>query len=124
MELSQGILKAVESSYMQHYNNNVEFYLVSYKGKAMIQSGRVRLFKTVGAAKTFVNNFVKELYIHGEYWQSCAKYIKEQIGYDIDYSATATKSVKILDTPEYKKLFKELSSELLKQNIITIEKIK
>jgi hypothetical protein len=126
MELTEGILKSIESSIMQNYNN--ESFIVKYKGKVMNDTYLKCVFKTEGAAKTFITRFVTDIFKHGGYWQSCKSNIKNHIGYDVDYTGTQkmTSHYKYMsdwDKPESKKMIKDIGLELLKQGIITIEKV-
>ena len=109
-KLTEGILKSVESSFMQNYNHNYIRYIVKYKGKSMHRGDKI-FFKTEANAKSFVTSFVREIFTQGEYWQEYKNNIKLQTGYDVDYSAT----ISILpqygltsrfDLPENKKMFK------------------
>jgi hypothetical protein len=129
MELTEGILKSVESSFYQCYNrtNNLKFCVVKYKGVIM-NDGKKPFFKSEAYAKTFVTKFVELIFRHGEYYQSGADKSMEHYGYKIDYSAT----IKILpqygltsrfELPENKKMFKDIATKLLEDGIITIEKI-
>jgi len=126
MELTEGILKSVESSYMQNYNH--ESFIVKYKGKVMNDTRLKCVFKTEASAKSFISRFVKEIFWHGSYWNQYKSNLKKQIGYDVDYSATLemTKNFKLMsdwEKPETKKMIKDIGLELLKQGIITIEKV-
>lgn len=124
MELTEGILKSVESSFYQNYNNPTELFVCKYKGKLIYQDKKM-LFTSKGRAAGFIRKFVYEIFWQGEYWHKYKDNIK---GYDVDYSAT----IKILpqygltarfDLPENKKMFKDIATNLIKEGIITIEKI-
>jgi len=125
MELTDGILKSVESLFIQNYN--YESFIVKYKGQVMNDTHRKCVFKTEGAAKTFITRFVREIFWHGPYYQSCKSNIKSATGYNVDYTATMQMlKVSLMsdwDKPETKKLIKDVGLELLKQGIITIEKV-
>jgi hypothetical protein len=126
MELSKGLLKSIDSGY--YVVTEGSLYALRYKGKLFFESGNVRLFKTTGAAKTALTNFVKQCFWHGQYWQSCSTQIKNRTGYDVDFSATIAMldsygKTSIFDSAESKKLFKEISNALLEQGIFTIEQV-
>ncbi len=75
------------------------------------------------------NRFIYRVFLHGAYWQSCAKNIKSSKGYDVDFSATldilhSHGLTSRFQEPKNKKMFKDLANELLKQGIFNIEEIK
>ena len=128
MELTEGILKSVESSFYQWYNHDkgLSFCVVRYEGKIM-NDGKA-FFKSEAFAKTFITKFVKAIFWQGCYWNERPERSMEFYGYQVDYSAT----IKILpqygltsrfELPENKKMFKDIATQLLKDGIITIEKI-
>lgn len=129
MELTEGILKSVDSSFHQTYNHPCEFYVCKYRGKIMYQRPyKPEIFMTEAAAKSFVTMFVRLIFWQGEYWQSCKDNIKTRTGYEVDYSGTAKilsayGLVSRFDEAKNKKMFKDIGIELVKQGIITIEKI-
>jgi len=130
MELTPGILKSVDSAFHQNHNftNKYAFWILKYRGQIMKIPGSKPYFTSEGRAKKYVYKFVYCIFWHGEYWQSCKRQIKDSRQYEVDYSAT----IKILpqygptarfDTPEAKKMFKDIADNLLKEKIITIEKV-
>jgi hypothetical protein len=128
MELTEGILKAIDSG-VQVSGESSPMFLLKYKGKIFNQGGnKVRLYANEGAAKRTITDFVKQVFWHGGYWQSCAKQIKARTGYDVDFSATLNilpfhGATSRYDDPKNKKMFKSIGEELLKQGIFTIEKV-
>lgn len=124
--LTEGILKSVESSVIQNYSGK-SLFVVKYKGVTLVKDG-VRLFKTEGAAKAFLTNFVKDMFWHGEYWHSYRENIERQTGHKVDYSATIAilpgyGQTDRFDSPEVKKMFKDIAQDLLKEKIFTIESV-
>ena len=131
MELTEGILKAIDSSFHQSYNQiykPAELWVVKYKGKFM-QGYKFKPFSSEGRAKSFVTQFVKEIFAQGEYWQQYKANTKIHTGgYDVDYSETIKMlpqygSTSRFDDPKNKKMFKDIATELIKSGIITIEKL-
>lgn len=133
MNLTSEILKAFESSYVVQHGRNHDDNLgcfMSYQGKPFVDEGKLKIFADEAAAKRELLFFVKQTFWQGEYWQRCASNVKKQSdGYEIDLSAT----IKILpqygatsrfELPENKKMFKEFRDALLKEGIVTIEKIR
>ena len=126
MELSEGILKSIESGVIIVSGDT--YYALKYKGVLFVENGKARLFANQGAAKTALTNFVKQCFWHGGYWQSCSTQIKKSTGYDVDFSATRAIIESYGETsrfvaPEAKKLYKDISNSLLEQGIFTIEKV-
>lgn len=127
MKLTPGILKSVESSFYQNYNNPVELYICKYKGKLMYLDKEM-FFTSKIRATNFITTFVREIFWHGEYFHQYRSNIKNRTGYDVDYSET----IKILSShgltsrfelPENKKMFKDIANNLIKEEIITIEQL-
>jgi len=126
MELTEGILKSIESSFMQDFNH--ESFIVKYNGKVMNDTRCKCVFKTEGAAKSFITHFITDIFRHGSYWDKYKSNVKKSTGYDVDYSATIdmVKHYTLMsdwDKPESKKMIKDIGLKLLKQGIITIEKV-
>lgn len=124
MELTEGILKSIDSGVV--IVSDKTYYALKYKGVLFVEVGKIRLFKNPGAAKASLTNFVKQCFMHGDYWQSCSEHIKKRTGYDVDFSATRAilKSYdKSFYTSKSKKLFKDISNALLEQDIFIIEQI-
>ncbi len=130
MELTPGILKSVDSSIHQnsYYWPKTEFWVTKYKGDPVMLDGGKGYYTSEKAANKAVYNFVYLIFWQGETSQSAKRQIKERTGYEVDYSAT----IKILpqygltarfDTPESKKMFKDIAENLIKEKIITVEKV-
>lgn len=131
MKLTPEILKSFESSYVVQYGRSHKALgvIMKYNGLPFtIDGGKLRIFADEGAAKRELLAFVKQTFWQGEYWQKYKSNVKTQTGYDIDMTAT----IKILpqygltsrfEAPENKKMFKEFRDALLKEGIVTIEKI-
>lgn len=126
--LTDGILKSVESYFLQEFNSAKPMYVVKYKGKLMHKSSGVRVFANAGGAKSFITTFVKDLFWHGEYYQNCKAQLFKNYGIEVDYTAT----IKILpshgltsrfESAEVKKMFKDIGTDLLNKGIFTIETI-
>ncbi len=127
--LEPGILKSVDSIVNAHYRSDSPLYFIKYKGKRLGGDlSNVRLFFTIGAAKSKITALVTEMFTQGEYIQSCAAQIKKRSGYDVDFSAT------IAILPQYgltsrfqepgnKKMLKQIATQLLEAQIFTIEEI-
>ena len=127
-QLTPDILKSVDSSFHQDYDNSMEMYIAKYNGKIMNERAEPMYFDTEKKAKNFVKRFVYEIFWHGEHWQSCKTQIKKLTGYDVDYTGTT----KILSSygetsrfqlQENKKMFNDIADQLLEQKIIVIEKV-
>jgi hypothetical protein len=129
MELTSGILKSVESSFMIN-KDSASMYAIRYKGELFIEKGRnAKLFANLGSAKTALLHFVRDIFWNGEYYQEYKANLKSQTGYEVDFSET----IKILpqygktdrfEKPESKQMFKDIRDKLLKEGIFTIEEIK
>lgn len=131
MKLTPEILKAFESSYVvQHgkLNDKNLGYIIKFQGNPFTNNDRLEVFANEGAAKRELLNFVKLTFWHGDYWQSCKSQIKSHSNYTVDFSST----IKILSSigstsrfklPENKKMFKDFRDQLIKEGIVTIEKI-
>ena len=132
MELTQGILKSVESHFYQNHNNqNKDVFILKYKGLPLYgqHEDKIKFFNSETKAKTYLTSFIKILFCHGEYWNDCKDNVKRYCGYDINYSGTieilsSTGLVSRFDEPKNKKMFKDIGEQLLKEKIITIEKFK
>lgn len=132
MKLTPEILKAFESSYVAQHgklNDKSLGCIVKFQGNPFMDKKCVRVFADEAAAKREILNFVKLTFSLGNYWQSCQSHIKLSSKYTVDFSAT----IKILssigltsrfDLPENKKMFRDFRDQLLKEGIVTIEKIK
>ena len=130
MELTPGILKSVESLYYQeHKCYNTETFILKHLGNIVYDYGKVKTFRGIGPAKAFLTKYVERIFRHGEYWQENKDILKTQYKYDIDYSET----IKIFPSYGYtsrfyekesKKLFKDIATNLLKENIFTLENLK
>lgn len=130
MELTEGIIKSVESSFMMWHHKNIikhdKIYIVLYKGQIFCENQKIKSFTSKTKARSFLTKFVFLIFWQGEYWQSCKDNLKTQIGYDVDFTAT----IEILpshgltsrfDSKESKKLFKDIAIALVNDGIITIE---
>jgi hypothetical protein len=104
---------------------------MKYQGKMFTDDGgKVKVFSDEASAKRELLAFVRQTFWQGEYWQKYASNVKQQTGgYEIDLSAT----IKILpqygltsrfEEPQNKKMFKDFRDALLKEGIVTIEKVK
>jgi hypothetical protein len=128
MELTQGIIKSVDSAVAVVMSTD-KLYAIKYRGVIFIQnSTNVRLFATQGAAKASLTKFVEQLFRQGEYWQSCSKNIKRNTGFDVDFSATiallpSSGYTSRFEDSENKKMFKDIATALLKEKIFTIEEV-
>jgi hypothetical protein len=124
MELTEGILKSIESSFYSNYSG--VSYMVKYKGMIMKNDG-VKLFKTKGAAKFFVTKFIKNIFYHGEYWHKYAQNIFRNTGYLPDYSGTIELLPRIGSTNEFERnlnsISKKIVDSLINEKIITIEEV-
>lgn len=132
MRLSEGILKSVESIFMQSYHppkvkTNKNYYL-TYKGEPFCERSNRKRFFSRTKAKRFLEKLIYLIFWHGEYWQSFKEKTKERTGYEVDYSAT----IEILlpygetskfDDPKNIKMFKDIAKKLLDEGIVTIEEI-
>ena len=126
--LTDGVRKSVESACMVLGPGPAVRYVLKYKGKAIHESPKLKLFINAGGAKVWAATVVKLMFWQGEYWQSCKSNIKKRQGYDVDFSST----IEILpqycltsrfDKPENKAMFKKIASDLFKSGDFTIEKI-
>lgn len=128
MELTQGIIKSVDSAVTVVMSTD-KLYALKYRGAIFIQnSTNVRLFATQGAAKASLTKFIEQLFRQGEYWQSCSKNIKRNTGIDVDFSATIALlpsygATARFDDPANKKMFKDIATALLEEKIFTIEEV-
>jgi len=132
MRLSEGILKSVESAFMQSYHppkvkTNKNFYL-TYKGEPFCEKSNRKRFFTRTKARRFLEKFIYTIFRQGEYWESFKEKTKERTGYEVDFSAT----IEILpqygltsrfDDPKNLKMFKDIAQKLLDEGIVTIEEI-
>lgn len=128
MELTEGILKAIDSSVivLDQYEPR-DTYGVFYKGTRVQVDGAKKVYYTKNSAKKAVHNLVFMTFWQGEYWQSCKTQIKERSGVDVDFSATIAILPQYGTTDRFKdpesiKMFKALRDELLKKEIFTIVK--
>lgn len=130
MKLTPGILKSVESAVKVTFNDPVDhLFVIKYGDVVYTEGGKVKCFYAVKTAKKFLVQWVTNIFRQGEYWQSCAENVKQQKQYDVDFSATIAilpsyGLTKRFESIENKKMFKDLTDELLDKKIFTIEKYK
>jgi hypothetical protein len=128
MELTEGILKAIDSSVIVLDKFKLrDTYGVFYKGNRVQVDGDKKVYYTANAAKKAVYKLVFLTFWQGQYWQSCKTQIKGRSGVDVDFSATIAILPQYGTTgrfkdPETIKMFKALRDELLKKEIFTIVK--
>lgn len=128
MELTNGVLKSIDSLLNTEYNNQHEYYVCKYKGKLICGSINKSVFKGIGPAKSFLNKVIKNMFWYGEYYQANSSRYKEIYNYDVDFSETISilpshGLTERFDSLETKKMIKDLVKKLLDEEIITIEKI-
>ncbi len=128
MELTEGILKSIESGVFVSRSEG-PLYALKYKGVIFNEAGNVRLFANKGSAKSALTKLITNIFRHGEYWQNYKENIKTRTRYEVDFSATISilpsyGETSRFDDPANKKMFKEIGDQLLKEGIFTIEEIK
>lgn len=86
-ELTEGILKSVDSWYHAFQSKDVG-YILKYKGNAIVEG--CRLYKNEGQAKRKITEIIEGIFRHGNYWNEdiCKRNVKRDTGYDVDYSGT------------------------------------
>jgi hypothetical protein len=131
MELSDGILKAMESSFVIQYGTNFENvgYVMTFNDDPFLDGSKVQVFANVGAAKRTLTDFCRNIFWQGEYRQQYKDNIKKQTGYDVDFTATIAilpqyGATDRFEKPEAKEMFKNLGLALIEKGIVKIKKIK
>lgn len=128
MELTEGILKSIDSMFEFNRYSLGESYIIKYKDVIVREYGKVKVFSNVGAAKTYLLKFVRMIFWRGEEFQQYKNNIKRQTGYDVDFSETISilssyGKTDRFDLPENKKMFKDIRDKMLENQIVKIEKL-
>ena len=129
VKLTKEIKKSFDSGFFHSFYAYVPtLYVIRYRGNLFLDGPKILVFNSENKAKSYLRKWVENVFHHGEYWQSCKNNIKKNTGYEVDFSAT----IKILPSygltsrfqlPENKKMFKDFAEELIKEEIVVIEKL-
>lgn len=128
MELTEGILKSIDSLFEFNRYSSGESYIIKYKDIIIRENGKIKIFGNIGSAKNYLLKFVRMIFWRGEEFQRYKSNIKKQTGYDVDFSATITilpsyGEINRFDLPESKKMFKDIRDKMLENQIVKIEKL-
>jgi hypothetical protein len=132
MNLSEGILKSVESAFMQTYHppklKYNKSFVIKYNGELFCVRSKPKRFLSRTKAKRFLINFIYTIFWQGEYYMILKEKTKERTGYDVDFSATIEMLPQYgltsrFDDPQNIKKFKNIAEKLIEEGIITIEEV-
>ena len=126
VDLTEGLIKAVTSTFYMDSGQNTPNYIIKFDGQIAYQDKKVKVFLTEAVAKTFISATLDIMFRNGEYSHKYRDNLsKRNDGRIFDWSG----SIAIMSqygltsrftTKEFKKYIKELRNELLDKKIIEI----